>query len=90
MAGPALAAAAWPVRTKMPAPMMAPTPRATMLKAESVRFRGTPPWVVSAWDLGFLGFGFQVAIDFLTKMFAIRCLAFAIGVDQAPKRRVSE
>ena len=26
MAGPALAAAAWPVRTKMPVPMMAPTP----------------------------------------------------------------
>src|ERR1700742_828078 len=36
-AGPALAAAAWPVRTKMPAPMVPPIPKPTRLSADNAR-----------------------------------------------------
>ena len=39
MAGPAYCAAAWPVRTKMPAPMMAPMPSAVRLTGPSARLR---------------------------------------------------
>src|ERR1700743_288147 len=42
-AGPALAAAACPVNTKMPAPMIAPIPRATRSSADNERLgRRTP------------------------------------------------
>src|SRR5579884_2723655 len=45
-AGPALSAEAAAVRTNRPAPMMAPTPRATRLLAVRVRFRS--PWLARA------------------------------------------
>ena len=43
MAGPALAAAAWPVSTKMPVPMMAPTPSMTSCAGPSTRCSPPPP-----------------------------------------------
>ena len=39
-AGPACAAAAWPVRTKMPVPMMAPMPSRVRSIGPSTRFNG--------------------------------------------------
>ena len=53
MAGPANCAAAVPVSTKMPAPMMAPMPSSTRLLAVSARFRLCSPssGVRSAIDL---------------------------------------
>src|SRR5690606_15369976 len=47
-AGPALVAAALPVRTKMPAPRMQPTPSAIRLEADSVRLSALGPWSHSA------------------------------------------
>src|SRR5262245_48233837 len=47
-AGPAYFAAATPVSTKMPAPMIAPTPRVVRLKAESARRRPASCSVASA------------------------------------------
>ena len=41
MAGPALAAAAWPVSTKMPVPMIAPTP--SMISCQGPSTRCSPP-----------------------------------------------
>ena len=43
MAGPALAAAAWPVRTKIPVPMIAPTPSMTSWVGPSTRLRPPSP-----------------------------------------------
>src|SRR5678816_1726027 len=43
MAGPAYCAAAVPVRTKMPAPMIAPMPRRVRLRAPSDRLRECSP-----------------------------------------------
>jgi hypothetical protein len=45
MPGPAYCAAAVPVRTKMPAPIMAPIPIAVMLVAPSVFDSEWPPFV---------------------------------------------
>src|SRR5512143_3392974 len=42
-AGPAYNAAAWPVSTKIPAPMTAPTPSVTRLKGPRVRLRDLSP-----------------------------------------------
>src|SRR5437870_12008646 len=42
-AGPAYCAAAWPVSTKMPAPMMAPMPRVIRLSGVSARFSWCSP-----------------------------------------------
>src|SRR6266550_3307032 len=42
-AGPACSAAAWPVRTKMPAPMMAPMPSVIKLSGVSARFSWCSP-----------------------------------------------
>src|SRR5512142_384480 len=42
-AGPAYNAAAWPVSTKIPAPMMAPTPSVTRLNGPRVRLSDLPP-----------------------------------------------
>jgi hypothetical protein len=39
IAGPALAAAVWPLSTKMPVPMIAPMPSATRLSDPSMRRR---------------------------------------------------
>jgi hypothetical protein len=54
MAGPALAAAAWPMSTKMPAPMMLPTPSAIRLQAVSVRRSGTASASATSTAIGFL------------------------------------
>jgi hypothetical protein len=43
MAGPALAAAACPVRTKMPVPMMAPTPSMINCAGPRTRLRTASP-----------------------------------------------
>ncbi len=62
MAGPALAEATWPVRTKMPAPMMAPTPRLIRLMGPSERFSSL--LAASFWMLAmdfFRKFCFRVA-----------------------------
>src|SRR6476469_3281060 len=69
IAGPALVAAAWPVSTKIPAPMMQPIPREIRLHAESVRFKGTPPWVTKAWASVSSASALSTAIDFLAKIF---------------------
>src|SRR5436309_16130477 len=42
-AGPACSAAAWPVSTKMPAPMMAPMPSVMRLSGPSARFSWCSP-----------------------------------------------
>jgi hypothetical protein len=42
-AGPAWSAAAWPVRTKMPAPMMAPMPRVVRFSGPRDRFSECSP-----------------------------------------------
>src|ERR1700716_3186295 len=42
-AGPACSAAAWPVSTKMPAPMMAPMPNVIRFKGPSARFSWCSP-----------------------------------------------
>src|SRR5262249_36459259 len=65
-AGPAYEAAACPVSTKMPAPMIAPMPSETRFIAESVRFNECSPLVSAS--------AFKAAIDFLTNRFAIQCL----------------
>src|SRR5262245_49390927 len=53
IAGPALAAAVWPLSTKMPVPMIAPMPRATRLSEPRTRRR---PWpaceVATSWSIG--------------------------------------
>src|SRR5207237_10465883 len=49
-AGSAYSAAACPVSTKVPAPMMPPTPNATRLSADSVRLRGRTSASSFAWD----------------------------------------
>ena len=64
-------AAACPVSTKMPAPMMAPMPSATRLVAVSVRLSGTPPWVTRAWTSVSCASACRVAIDFLASS---RCM----------------
>src|SRR5262245_53176685 len=71
MAGPALAAAACPVSTKMPAPMIAPTPRAMRLTADKVRFSGMLSWVVSAWTSGSSASALSTAIGFRAHRFAM-------------------
>ena len=43
MAGPAWAAAAWPVRTKMPVPMIAPIPSAVRSIGPSTRLSCASP-----------------------------------------------
>src|SRR4029079_13284972 len=44
IAGPALAAAAWPVRTKIPVPMIAPTPSVVSCPGPRTRFSVASPW----------------------------------------------
>jgi hypothetical protein len=53
----------------MPAPMMQPMPREIRLHAESVRFKGTPPWVTKAWTSVSSASALSTAIDFLAKIF---------------------
>ena len=48
-AGPACIAAAWPVSTKMPAPMIAPMPSMTRCLAVSARLSGISP-VIGPWS----------------------------------------
>src|SRR5688572_24983363 len=48
-AGPACAAAAWPVSTKMPVPMMAPIPRSVRSTGPSTRLSG---WARSTGSIG--------------------------------------
>src|SRR5436190_3095240 len=51
MAGPVCEAAASPVSTKMPVPMMAPTPKVTRLTGPSTRLRlCSPAWPASAFS----------------------------------------
>ncbi len=69
MAGPALVAAAWPVSTKMPAPMMQPMPSETRLHAESVRFNGTPPCATKACTSVSSASAWSRAIGFLIRIF---------------------
>ena len=61
MAGPALMAACWPVRTKMPAPITPPMPRRVSEPGPSPRFRAWSPCSV-AWasrtEIGFLAKSF--------------------------------
>ena len=71
IAGPALAAAACPVRTKMPAPMMAPMPSATRLAADKVRLSGTPVCVVSACTSGSSASASSTASDLRAQIFAM-------------------
>jgi hypothetical protein len=71
IAGPALAAAACPVSTKMPAPIMAPTPSETRLTALSVRLSGTPSWVVKAWTSGSPASASRAASDFRAQTLAM-------------------
>jgi len=54
MAGPAWAAATWPVRTKMPAPMMAPMPRLIRLMGPRDRFSSLLAASFWIWDTDFL------------------------------------
>ena len=67
MAGPAFSAAALPVSTKMPAPMMAPIPSATRLVAVSVRLSGTPSWATISWTSGSFARESRLSIDCLAK-----------------------
>src|SRR6478672_10630809 len=62
--GPAFAAAACPVSTKIPAPIIAPIPRVVRLTADSVRFSVCSPVVPAS--------AFSSAIDFLMNRFAIQ------------------
>ena len=71
MAGPALAAAACPVSTKMPAPMMAPMPSATRLSADKVRLSGTPSCVVSACTSGSSASASNTESGLRTQIFAM-------------------
>ena len=71
MAGPALAAAACPVRTKMPAPIMAPMPSATRLSADKVRLSGTPSCVVSACTSGSSASASNTESGLRTQIFAM-------------------
>src|ERR1051325_2972243 len=73
MAGPAFFAAAVPVNTKMPAPMIAPMPSVVRFIAPSVRFKPCSESAASA---------FNEAMDFLAKRGdAIRCLRLQISKD---------
>src|SRR4051794_27410359 len=65
MAGPAFSAAAVPVSTKNPAPMIAPMPRVTRFIAVSVRFSPPCSSLASASAL-------SASIDLRTHMLAIR------------------
>ena len=67
MAGPAFSAAALPVSTKMPAPMMAPMPSATRFVAVRVRLSGTPSWATIAWASASFARESSVLIDCLAK-----------------------
>ena len=71
IAGPAFTAAACPVSTKMPAPMIAPMPSETRLTAERVRLSGTPSWVVSACTSGSAASASSAAIDLRVQIFAM-------------------
>src|ERR1700730_10813647 len=71
IAGPAWVAAAWPVRTNMPAPMTLPIPSAIRLMADSVRLSGTPPWVISSCVATSAASACNAAIGFLFHNFGI-------------------
>ena len=60
-----------PVSTKMPAPMIAPMPSETRLKAERLRLSGTPSWVVSACTSGSAASASSAAIDLRVQIFAM-------------------
>src|SRR5258706_9112968 len=65
---PAFAAAAWPVRTKIPAPTMPPIPSATRLSADKVRLKGrVGPSTSSPWAASFN----NTAVDLRAQIFAI-------------------
>ena len=57
IAGPAYCAAAWPVSTKMPVPMMAPMPSVTRLIGPSTRFSECSPVAAAS--------AFSCSIDFV-------------------------
>jgi hypothetical protein len=71
MAGPACAAAALPVSTKMPAPIMAPMPSATKLSADKERVSGTPLCEVSLWTSGSSASASKTESGLRTQIFAI-------------------
>src|SRR5260370_42708766 len=71
MAGAAWAAAAWPVSTNMPAPMMLPIPSAIRLIADSVRLSGTPPWVISSCVATSAASACNTAFGFLSHNFGM-------------------
>jgi hypothetical protein len=72
MAGPAWAAAAWPVSTNMPAPMMLPIPSAIRLMADSVRLSGTLPRVTGSCVARSAASACNTAIGFLFHNFDMR------------------
>src|SRR5690349_17874420 len=73
MAGPAYPAAAWPVSTKMPAPMIAPMPSVIRFNALKARF--SPCSLSAASALSW-------AIDLVAKRGdAIRCLRLMVDKD---------
>ena len=59
IAGPALVAAAWPVSTKMPAPMMQPIPREIEAPRRKRALQGHAAMGYQGLDLGLLGFGLE-------------------------------
>ena len=60
MAGPAFAAAACPVRTKIPVPMIAPTPSETSCAGPSTRFNVPSPGPICSASI--------CSMDFVAKM----------------------
>ena len=67
MAGPALSAAATPVNTKMPVPMMAPTPRAVRPTGPSTRLRRfSPSTSARSFSRGFVAKSCFRMLPFLT------------------------
>src|SRR5262249_8362064 len=79
IAGPALAAAAWPVSTKMPAPMMAAIPSVTRLMAERQRRSGTLSAAVGACASGALASASSVAIGLRIQRLAMAISERAAG-----------
>src|SRR5262249_54525818 len=79
IAGPALAAAAWPVSTKMPAPMMAPIPSVTRLMAGRQRRSGTLSAAVGACASGALASASSVAIGLRIQRLAMAISERAAG-----------
>src|SRR2546428_3355729 len=66
MAGPVYCAAASPVRTKMPVPMMAPMPSVTRLIGPSTRLSECSPVLAAST--------FSCSIDFVAKIDIVRSL----------------